>query len=1014
MKHLLVALGGVGAEALVALESRRTAGNGASKAQVACCIEAAGPDRHGDAGWLGLQAGIDELKALMQARPDLRRTWDRDGALTSWIEPMQAAWQQATRMPQAWQPGGRAIWRHTLAARHGEVLALLQRAIDLAGQDAGPGADDPSGSTTPCGSVDPSRPAWICHVVAGLGDAVAAGLLVDVLALLRLHLPPGTPLHLHATLPDGDDTGAQAQAATVLQELQALADGRPWPETLAGGDASGVLAGLPAFDRCWLSSPVDETGRARPADVAPAEPLAGLLELLLRQPDAVLAPGGWQAETPIPTRARFVAWGQAQVRCDVAGIARHLGHELLLRLAHQLRYDHWRPALGYVASASLVEREARLQDEQLADWGLSPEHLSLAAGMAEIEAADEPPGSVEQDWQALTVHALGLLELADPAERLVQLPRLMAEAERSRFRGVGIAAAFRPDEATLQRRAVAVRQRVERALWLDWRDGKRSLHGGGQLLSLVLAHVRQAAQTFGEQRQGREEQAAQRDAALQAQLPAASTGLWSRLARPRRSVAELEALAYLMRDAALARTQALRLDAARRFCDQLETQFTVLQDLVDACEMSLGALAQTADRDASASLPPASPAAPADVRAGIDDMPALQPGQRLETRELLALHRGRLVTDPAVLREHLAEIRPAAFQGWGDRPGFRTLAAWLEASDSQSALLALCHARLPAAALQEIADDGWRAIGRRWAAQPARRERDLRALRAGCAVWLTPQPESEEGLGQVTSPDPLAGTHWLWPQALVDGLLRPVRPADGGAADAAASEASPSDVAAPTEAMPAAALAELLPMPGDALRVDAGSALLAWRVQPIARLDRWRQVQALQQSREGLHRQLGSALRPLQLDVRVAAPDLVAPGEARLRERTRAALLLADALGVVEWVASSSGAQLVHVRRDGDGFELSRSVLGDSLAAAAQGHAGLILGPLFDRVLDTLQATAPDAAAIDRIRCVVQQRVDAADARAADPASTSPTEPPRAWHDAARTAMKILRQDPTA
>jgi hypothetical protein len=980
MNHLVVGLGGSGAQVWQALVERLgpapVGGEGRVSALLLDTAPGAGSRSHWPSQQVLLNATVAELQALLHTRADLRLAWAPTSAAEPWAQLLQAALtdlkvagdaanvagplgQGAARAtgPVAVYP--RALARSLLAVRRSELLAALQRWRATLAAGAGQ-----------------AQAAVCCHVVVQLGAATGAGLLVDVLGLLRLQLPPGSAIHLHAQLPEPDTAGAspwpaaEAQAGVLLQELHALASGQGWPAHLASGEAASARHDQAAFDRCWLSAAVDENGLQSRSAPERLQHAAGLLQLLIDRPDLTMVDAA-------SATSRFVAWGQAQLRCDAVAIRRHLSHELLLRLLNQLRYDHWRPALGVVANPSLAERDQRLDEALLEGWGLSPAHLNLQTGMPEIGVADVPAGALEREWQQLTEHVMSLLAMAAPAQRAAELRRLMDEAAAERFRGVGIVAAFDLPEHELQRRAVAVRQRVERVLWDDWRDGRRSLHGCGQLLAQVCTHLETQAGLLDQQRRGRDTQALQLTQQAEAQMPAAGAGLWSRLGGARRSVEELHPQAYLLRDAALARSWAAQLATALRFGVQLQAQLTTLQGMIDSSELGLGALAHTVDQTAASSLPPQTTpeAAPH----------SLAPGARLESRELLAVQRARLITDEPVLRDHLAVLRPAAFGCWGDRPSFRALAQWLDEDTSLPTLLGLSESRVPAISVDEVVQAAWAALGTAWQADPRRRERDLRTLQAQAAAGLMLQPEATA----LAAP-----THWLWPQALADQML----------ADA------PAATPAPT---PSERLLALLPGAATAVQVAPAPVLAVWRVVQVHTLADWRRVRELQLQQQAFHRRHGSALRRLQLDSAQPAPALLAPTDAQQRELAQATVLLADALGLIASTpadAPKAAACLTHVRRDADGFELVRVALGASLPEATEQQRPYVLGPLFDAVLDQLQARASAADELTRLKDHMQQRIDTLCAAAAPGLHDTLV---RAWNDAARTAMKILRQDTT-
>jgi hypothetical protein len=983
MSHCLIGLGGSGQRIAAALLDRLRRSEAAGLLLTALVLDTAPPPSPavGDAGpWplqqVQLSASAAELTALLRTRGDLRAAWEVPGSAQPWTQVLQSELART----ETSDTYGRALARGLLAARHSQVLSALLQAQADAGE-AGVEA---------------------CHVIVQLGDIAAAGLLVDMLGLLRLHLPPGTPIHLHAQLPEPDTAGdrplpaAEALAWVQLQELDALARGQGWPERLAGGEAAAALAGVPAFEHGWLSGAIDEDGLQLHDASQRAAHAAGLLQLLFEQPGLVDT-----LRASLPGASRFQAWGQAQSRCNAQAIRSHLTQELLLRLLSQLRHDHWRPALGYVSSPSSAEAVQLLGESLLDAWAISPAHLGLQTGLPEVGEADQPPEAVEQEWQALMQHSLGLIELVPPARQTDELRRLMQEARDERFRSVGVRAAFDQPEHQLRKRAVAVRQRIETALWVDWREGRRSLNGCGQLLAAAVSHVAQQAEVIERQRLEREAQAlhlTQQAEARIAESAASRRGRWSPFGA--RSE-DLGPLAQLLRDAALAHTRAMQAALAMRYGALLLDQLTVLQGMVDAAELSFGAMTLTADRAAAAALPPSEPAA------GTAD--ALI-GERLESRQLMADARSRLVTGEAVQRAHVAALRSAAFNRWGDRPSFRALAQWLDEDASPGALLSLCEARLPVSAVQYVVDDAWSGLGLAWLADADADERDrnLSALQRRAVIGLAPAADTAEPADSAGTL-PAARTGWLVPNRLAECLGHTPEPTP---ADATAETPIPPAASPASPAPLAQRLREIWPGSADALVISACPALAVLRVQAAASLMAWRRVQELATHHEAWRRRHGSAARGLQLDAWRSCVG-AADGAAQDAGQVQAVLLLADALGLLEQTPAATPEQpgalrLSHVRRDADGFEYERTPLGSGLVDAAEWHGAAVLGALYDDVLDRILASATADGSADRLRLAMQSRIDGLGS--GWPAEQR-EERSRTWHLAARTAMKILRQD---
>lgn len=983
MNHLYLGLGGAGVRVWQALRRR-----------LACRIEPAGrravlepllidtdPKEFRDEapGWrhlgsslvppaqqrLLLGASAAELHALLRARPELRACLAPEGLdwearlleLGAFDAPLS---QVAARLP-GWP--SRRLGRLLLAHGQGRVRLALD-AVSQALQ------------------ARHTHPSLTLHLVVQLGGATGAGLLIDLLQLLRQH-PPATrcSVHLHALLPQ-DDTAAgrpaplaEIQAYAVLRELQAAAQ-----------------EGL--FELCLLSARTDERG-LQPLDAAGREQRLAdwIFQRVSGEPEWLTPP---RAAGQAARRGEFAAFGLAERAADRVELRSHLSHELLLRLLAQLRYNHWRPGLGFVTHPRPVPVEAMdAMETLLVGWGLSEAHLQLAAPLPEIDG-DSPPGTpIEQEWQALEAHYRQLIELVAPARRATELRRLFEQGLEERFRGQGIDAAFDLPDHALRRRAVVVRQRVESTLWEDWREGRRALHECGQLLAAVLADLADRIEPLRQEQHGLETQAALLWQQIEAAEQAASVrpGMLARL-RGQAAPVDVEALIELLREYALARTRSAAVTLTLRLVAEIEAQLTTLQGMIDAGEMELAALVETTDAAAAAALPPARPEA----------------GEsRLETRELLNHWRQQLITRETMQREHLRVLRAGLFARLGEQASFRIFAQRIGEAATCDALLAACAQRLPPAQLQPAVAGAWDAWLAGLQAEPERLAREQAALRAQAAVSLLWSSEEAPG-------------------ASIQECLRvPVPPEPGEApadeTDAADEDEGGGEVAARTATRPAptllpADLARLLRRPGGAgtapalqMRAEGEGALVLMRLVRGLPLQALRPVQELHRLHEAHRLQAGRAALWLQLDEAACLPELLAVDVQAQQARARTVVLLAEALGLLrhEPEPLTGAPVLVHVSLDADGFEIARVRLGrDPLEAVDQARER-VLHDLFDEVCAELQSGrhgSPEA--IAGLRDRMRDRIEML--RRQSPPTQWDTIS-RDWNEAAREAMKLIRQE---
>jgi len=722
------------------------------------------------------------------------------------------------------------------------------------------------------------------HLVAHPGEPVGAGLLIGVLDALREVVSPAL-VQLHLTL---------SEQTPVLAALQQRAVAMP-----------------PAFDRCWLSTPVDERGMCE-TDAALRQERQAQWLLHAWAEDAPVAVG--PAAVP---RGEFALWGLAEWRSDLAAVQRHLGHTLLLRLLAQLRFDHWRPGQGYASHPAALRAVAGevLPEDPLAWPGGSPD-----------DAADPPPtlAAAQQEWQRLSAHYLQLVQHCAPAQRREELRRLFALGLSERFGGAGVAVAFEVPAATVRQRVAAVRTHVEAGLWQDWRLGRVALRDGMARVAALVEQVGVRQRDLAD-RQARDDQLVatlrqQTDAEV-ALAPA--SGRW-----------------FGLRDGAL-RPYALRLQAWAQACTAqahtallrrqwaaLGEELSDLQHMVGAVDLALAALAVEADRTAAAAL------APAVSGDGFS--------LRLDTRERVRALCKTWVLAEAPQRESVAFLRADLFTRLGDAAGFRQLAQHLGERAGCARLLAASTQRLAPSVVASVAQSAMLGLARAWQDDPAARSVALQHLRwlAGVGAW---SGDSVGTLPAITDtlrlPLSLLPASPAPPVADVEDAADPIDPAEWQRTAA--------------EELRASLLALPMPWPWPwPLPVSTLDVRFVAPSHPAASSLVWR-------------RQIVPV--PLAALCGLLAPESAAADDAA--DRRPGLLLLGEALGLVR---EDLGAGVVLVRLDGDGFESDRVVLGAHWDAAATGMPEPVRCWLQEDVEVALRASP---ARPDRLRDVMQRRV---------------------------------------
>ncbi len=689
------------------------------------------------------------------------------------------------------------------------------------------------------------------------------------------------------------------------------------------------------MDHGWLNAAWVEPGEHTLSTNAPARHWARAFQAALEMSSCPTGPLG-----PCAT-GRFAWYTATVVSLPEPDIRDYLSLELLSGLLHQLRFDHWRRGIGYISGIKTEERNLTLTDDVLRKWGMTPEHLRLEAGVEEIQAPGWAPAQIEEEWQALAQHAHELVGVVPPANRKASIVQLFSDARAETFRGAGISAAYAFAEHELQRRAVAIKQRIEKDLWEDWREGRRSLHGCGVILSLLREYLVEHERNLEHGKRNLDTQTHLAEQAVHGLLDRTTPTGWRRWTGSPNTDAALLPLLQACRHAAVQATWAAQTQAAQRFVLELQSLLTVMQGMVDSAELSLGAMAHETDREAAAHLPPECEI----------DAPLFDRGLA-SRRERLALRDAR-VSGEAVFWTHLAEVRPGAFSRWGNRPNFRALAQWLDDDAARPALQALCAHRVNPQVARDFIRDQWASLGQHWQRNPTLAAQDLDDIRRRSPPPVVTETGVEVRVG------------WAWPAALDATLTEPLPEAFRGP-----------------------------------LKAGNTSGLVAWQCLRPTPETPWPQIQFLTAGASAWRCSQGSAARGLRM-----APPFVRPACLPGVPQTtlaRAALLLAHACDRLA-PAQEPGDNWLHILRDTDGFEAHRQELGPVWHRDAPLPRDYVLGPLFDDVLDHLPPRPTDGAALEQIRARMHQRIQAV-------GDTTP-ESGREWHEAARVAMKILRQE---
>ncbi len=804
------------------------------------------------------------------------------------------------------------------------------------------------------------------HLLGHLGGSFGSGALPELLELLQApRREAGWRLQVHLALPStptaetaGD--AVEARAAAALQELLG---------------AAGSPAGLP-FDLGFVSEADDATER-----------LADWVALLIERPDLCAAVDG---------QSGLLGVGLQRQRVDVPGRLQHLAHETAQRMLYQLRHDHWRAHLGFVDHAGSPADDEAPDAHQLARWQLDDAALLMLPGAAPVtqglpEAGSAPEAAVAAQWQEYEVHFRRLVAESAPGPQQARWISLFETAWEGGWHGIGVERHYTQLSDDLFRLADARAQQVESDLLQDWQAGRRSLHGCGQRVAALMADLATRGEWAAAQAEAQRIIAVEHDrllAELEAQHPAGAPDGRGRLAglmglrlggpRPAARQADTDRLAELLRERAVAQTLAAARQFAAQYARALSSRLSDLIGLIDAVELTLGALAGEFEAESLAHLPERTSDHPLDPRLRCDEL------------------RQRLLADEAPQRALADEVRRLLFDILGKRANFRTFALELAEDHLRHPLLAHCAKAVQRRLDEEPAVDAWEVFEQRWQSDPA-------GLAHAMRHWAT---QAREG-----APDGV-GAHWLLvaPAVRDDGGPDGPAPATLPAFSDDLVQALAEPAVAP--AKPAAPALRILPAAAAETGYDAPMAALVCLSPQAVLADRpW--VRRLHAAQERVRLKLGAAADTLYTQASAAPPPaLVPPDPAEALLQARSLLLLAATLQLLQPSPdpASGEPRLLLVRKDGDGFDLERTPIGRDLADALQGlPQGMLLGRLRQAVFETdLERGVHEPSRHDVLRDAMRQHLDAVRAAAA-PADVDAVS--LAWSEAARAVMRFARKE---
>lgn len=848
------------------------------------------------------------------------------------------------------------------------------------------------------------------HVFTGLAGGTGSGAVVDVVAQLRKLFPDRQQrIIVYAYLPDLNPPGNwntgnyHANAYAALLELNAMAAGAWAPFDVV--DGTGPVQRDFWFNGCYVFTDDNDQGFRASIEGELTDILADFVFhkiVVARQvswddlsrfensengdaaPEAPAGAGrGHRA-------VRFLSFGIRRLSFPEESIREYLTYDFVVQALRQLQHNNWLDGLGFAdRPRPRSDAEFVSSPKQREEWCVTDEHLRLGRPIIETEAARRWK-PIEQEWQQWETHYLSLAaRQGSKVDWLKELKTLFRAAYDQNYRGCGVNPFFATHERDLRSLAQAIRERVERALFDDWRVGSRALGEAGRVVDALqrdLAARRDATDVEIARREQHIEELTRQFSELERRWPQIGV-LGSLLGSYEKALAQA---GLLLRDQAIARTAVEGLRFSKRLTGEVIDQLLDLKAAIDGAAASLAHAAEEAVRMVR-SRAPATRNGPL---LGADTGYVL----RLEDARGIDAVRRRLSLDEREQHTHTAAMRNDILRVLGPQANFRAFGAGLARSDLRNAIVALCEQNVESAHQRLIEARGERVLGvsvieklqQEWGANPERIVREVNALARSAGRFLAfDETELNKHFeGRSASPRATEAFAVMLPEPpehkeFVGQLKEAFRNARTGKVSFVPMEDRGNEISLVT-------LVNLFPL-------RFARVVRALRERYRLRIEQYgRERTMLEVHAEGDGSQF---------------PDLFIADAATLRASARPLLLLAEALGVLaQRPGPGSGpAQLVLARQDADGFDLEPIVLGRDFAEALERVTERDLTSLRQAMLPLLRPPRLSGEAeLAALRDALQVRLAALRAAAGNDAHDPDF---LAWSQAARDVMKIARRE---
>ena len=350
------------------------------------------------------------------------------------------------------------------------------------------------------------------HVIAGLAGGTGSGSVVDVIAQLRHTYPDGQKYRImpYLVLPDqypqaNWDTGNyHANGFAALTEINALSTAAYKPVDVSNGNQIDVKD---PFNGAYIISNENENGYIANVDTEVPGIIAEFLFQKIFVAGAVgltsiarmenAENGDGTPETAASSKTglrskRFLGFGIKRISIPEEEIKEYLTLSFAQQGIHQLRFNNWQQALGYVNEsrnfdANTVVRSA----DVLADWRLSDGYLLLAESILGSDDSKRSWKSLVEEWASVTPAFKQLAQQQEPKKWITSLSSFFQKRFDESYRNLGVKEFYRIKGLSKATMAKEIRRLIERDLLEQWKNGSRSLQEISKIIDALLAWIQE-------------------------------------------------------------------------------------------------------------------------------------------------------------------------------------------------------------------------------------------------------------------------------------------------------------------------------------------------------------------------------------------------------------------------------------------------------------------------------------------------------------------------------------------